>query len=633
MAAAISASTAGGRSGAPRSTTCRQAAYLEAEPMRGIIPFLKDAWHLARPYYSSISDERWFARGMLVAVIALRLMQVGMMVVLNFWNNAFFTSLQEKDWQSFIHLLVLYKKTAHGFLPGFCEVAAIYIVIAVYRVYLVQWLQIRWRRWMTEKFLTEWLSPDRPYYRIALMRAAGEGSVYTDNPDQRIAEDLRDFIGDGVVGTQGILFLGIDLLSNVVSLFSFITILWTLSGPFALFGVSIPGYMVWVALIYAVVGTTLTHLVGRKLVPLNFRKQRVEADFRFALVRVRENTEGIALYGGEAEERRILLERFAALAANWRELMTRYKFLNALTAGYGQIASVFPIVVAAPRYFAGQVTLGVVTQTSGAFGEVQGALSWFVDTYSTIAAWRATVERLSTFYRAIQAARAAGFDGVKTEIEGGRAFALHNATIALPDGQKLLENTDLVLRPGPPILVTGRSGAGKSTLFRAFAGIWPFGSGGVQRPVGKALFLPQRPYIPLGTLRHAVSYPAPADAYDDDEIRNTLTEAGLGYLAARLDEEENWSMRLSGGEQQRLALARALLAKPDWLFLDEAMASLDPESEAKLYEVIRRRLPHTTVVSIEHRPAATAFHARHLVLEREPGGVGRIIEVEKQAAD
>jgi putative ATP-binding cassette transporter len=601
--------------------------------MRGIVPFLKDAWLLARPYY--FSEEKWFARGMLFAVLALRLMLVGLSVVLNFWNNAFYTALQERDWNSFIHLLVLYKHTPHGigFLPGFCEVAAVFIAVAVYRTYMVQWLQIRWRRWMTEKFLGEWLSPDRPYYRIALMRAAGEGSAYTDNPDQRIAEDLRDFIGDGIAGTQGILFLAIDLISTIISLFSFITILWTLSGPVSLFGLAIPGYMVWVALVYAAIGTTLTHLIGRKLVPLNFRKQRVEADFRYALVRVRENSEGIALYSGEAEERRTLLQRFTALADNWWQLMQRYKFLNALISGYGQIAVIFPIVVAAPRYFAGLIPLGAVTQTAGAFGEVQGAMSWFVDTYSTLAAWRATVERLSTFYKAIQAARAAAFHGVKTEAETGSAYALHGATIALPDGQELLSTADLTLRPGAPILITGRSGAGKSTLFRAFAGIWPFGSGGVQRAEGRTLFLPQRPYIPLGTLRHAVAYPAHAHDYSDAEMRAALTDVGLAHLIPRLDDEDNWSMRLSGGEQQRVALARALLAKPDWLFLDEATASLDPESEAALYETIRQRLPHTTVVSIAHRPAVKAFHARHIVLEREPGSKGRLVEMERQAAE
>jgi putative ATP-binding cassette transporter len=601
--------------------------------MSGIGAFLKDAWKLARPYYSTQSEERWSARGLLFVVVALRLTLVGLTVVLNYWNNAFFTSLQEKDWASFIQLLFFYKPTEHGFLPGFSEVAAVYIIIAVFRFYLVQLLQIRWRRWMTVKFLGEWLSPERAYYRISLMRSGGAGSPYTDNPDQRIAEDLRDFIGDAVIGSQGILFLGIDLLSNVVTLISFLGILWTLSGPFAIFGYSIPGYMVWVALIYSIIGTVLTHLVGRQLVPLNFQKQRVEADFRFALVRVRENTEGIALYGGEKEEKRALLDRFTALFNNWRKLMTRYKYLNGLTTGYGQVASIFPLVVAAPRYFAGLVTLGVLTQTADAFGSVQGALSWLVDSYSTIATWRATVERLTTFWKAIEVARAHAFDGVKTEDARGDGYALHRATVALPDGRKLLENADLTLAAGRPILITGRSGAGKSTLFRAFAGIWPFGSGGVQRPTGRSLFLPQRPYLPLGTLRHAVAYPAEVGEYSDAEVKSALTEAGLANMIPRLDDEDNWSMRLSGGEQQRLAFARALLFKPDWLFLDEATASLDTEAEGALYTAIRQRMPNTTVVSIAHRPTVAAFHDRHLVLQREAEGVGRIAEATPLAAD
>jgi putative ATP-binding cassette transporter len=516
-------------------------------------------------------------------------------------------------------------------MPGFCWIAAVYIVVAVYRTYLNQWLQIRWRRWLTRHFLDEWLA-DRAYYRISL-RHGTAGTLYTDNPDQRIAEDLRDFIGDGVAGSLGVLYLAIDLLANIVSLASFLTILWTLSGNFTIFGVSIPGYMVWIALIYAVVGTVLTHLVGRKLVPLNFRKQRVEADFRFALVRVRENTEGIALYGGEELEKATLLDRFSALAVNWRDMMRRYKMLNALTAGYGQVASIFPIVVAAPRYFAGLVPLGALTQTAGAFGEVQGALSWLVDNYSTIAAWRATVERLSTFQKAIEMAHAAANEGVKTEAASGPAYALQDARIDLPDGHTLMERTTLDLLPGRPVLLTGRSGAGKSTLFRAFAGIWPFGAGRVRRGAGTSLFLPQRPYFPLGTLRHAVAYPSEASRFTDAEIRAALEDAGIGALVARLDDEDNWSQRLSGGEQQRLALARALLAKPDWLFLDEATASLDPESETALYEAIRKWLPNTTVVSIAHRPAVAAWHDRHLVVQRGADGVGRVVEARAEAAE
>jgi len=594
--------------------------------MHNIADFLGDAWRLAKPYFAR-SEERRSAWLLLAAVIALRLVLVGMEVVLSFWGNAFMTSLQEKDWNSFIALLLTWKVTASGWiLPSFCGVAAVYIVIAVYRIYLMQWLQIRWRRWMTRYFLDEWLA-DRAYYRISLLSPADERSgVGTENPDQRIAEDLRAFIGDGPAGIRGILSLGIDLLSNVVSLFSFIAILWSLSGPLVVLGISIPGYMVWVALVYAIVGTVATHYVGRPLVLLNFRKQRVEADFRFALVRLRENAEGVALYAGEAEEKRGLLVRFEALAANWWQLMQRYKFLTALTAGYGQIASVFPIVVAAPRYFAGLIPLGALTQTAGAFGQVQGAMSWFVDSYSDIASWRATVERLATFHRAIEAARGAVGEGVHLGAGADAGYELRDVTLALPGGEELLRGADLSLRPGQSVVISGRSGSGKSTLFRALAAIWPFGRGEVHRPSSHVLFLPQRPYIPLGTLHHAVCYPAPEAAHGEAEVCEVLGAVGLGGLAGRLEEEANWGQQLSGGEQQRLALARALLARPDWLFLDEATASLDPEGEAALYRLLRERLPGTTIISIAHRPAVAALHARHLVFQRGSQGPGQLVE-------
>ena len=485
---------------------------------------------------------------------------------------------------------------------------------------------------MTRHFLDEWLA-DRAYYRISLIAPSDAGrETGIENPDQRIAEDLRAFIGDGVAGVRGILSLGIDLLSNVVSLVSFIAILWSLSGPLTVLGITIPGYMVWVALLYAIAGTVATHYVGRPLALLNFSKQRVEADFRFSLVRLRENTEGVALYAGEEEEKRGLLVRFEALAANWWLLMQRYKLLTALTAGYGQVASVFPIVVAAPRYFAGLVPLGALTQTAGAFGQVQGAMSWFVDSYADIASWRATVERLATFHRAIAAARGAAGEGVHLAAGTGAGYSLRHATLTLPGGEALLQDTDLTFRPGQSVVITGRSGSGKSTLFRALAGIWPFGGGEVVRPSGGTMFLPQRPYIPLGTLRHAVSYPAPPDAHGDPAVREALEAVGLGTFAARLDDEDNWSQRLSGGEQQRLALARALLARPDWLFLDEATASLDPEAEASLYQLLRERLPATTIISIAHRPAVAAFHDRHLVFQRGPQGPGQIVEPQEAVA-
>ncbi len=585
--------------------------------MRGVGSFLKDAWRLAVPYFNS--EEKWRARGLLLVIIALNLSLVGMSVVLSYWNRQFYNALQNKDWDAFIQLLFTWHRGESGFMPGFCGVAVVYILIAIHRTYLNQLLQIRWRTWMTGRFLDEWLA-DRTYYRMSLASAhAGEhGATSTDNPDQRISDDLQDFV-------QNTLSLGLGLLSNMVSLFSFVGILWGLSGAVSVFGVSIPGYMVWVALAYAVVGTWLTHLVGRPLVGLNFRQQRVEADFRYALVRLRENMEGVALYGGEGQEKGNLLHRFSHVIGNWRAIMVRTKYLNSLIAGYGQVASVFPVVVAAPRYFAGQIQLGELMQTAGAFSRVQDAMSWFVDAYSSLAAWRATTERLTTFHQAIRLAQAAGGEGLSVTGAADGAVALHDVTLALPDGTPLLQDADLTLRPGHSVVISGRSGSGKSTLFRAIAGIWPFGRGQISRPAGRCLFLPQRPYIPLGDLRHAVSYPAPVQSHAREEVVAALEAVGLRHLVAHMDEDVPWAQRLSGGEQQRLAVARALLAKPDWLFLDEATASLDPESEAEIYRLLKQKLPGTTIVSIAHRTSVAAFHDERLVFARPGGGAGRLV--------
>ena len=587
------------------------------ERLRGLGRFLTDAWMLAKPYFAR-SEERWSARLLLAAIVALDLSLVGMTVMLNFWNGAFFNSLQDKDFQAFTDLLLFYRFDKNGFLPGFCVIAAVYIAVGVYRTYLNQWLQVRWRRWMTGELLERWLS-DRAYYRISLARTDGVSA--TDNPDQRIAEDMRAFIGDSINGTQGILQLSLELLSNVVTVVSFVAILWRLSGPTVLLGINIPGYMVWVALIYALLGSWMTHKVGKPLAALNFRQQRVEADFRFGLVRLRENVEGVALYGGEEEERRDLAGRFAALTANWWLIMQRTKLVNALTTGYGQIAIIFPYVVAAPRYFTGTLTLGDLTQTSGAFGRVQDALSWFVNSYTSLASWSATVERLATFERAIAVARAAS-DG--PQMRSGPTYGFDDASIALPSGEVLVAGARLDLVPGQSVILTGRSGSGKSTLFRALAGIWPFGSGVVQRAPGTSLFLPQRPYFPLGTLRHAVCYPTATDHHSEDDIRSAISDVGLAHLLPRLDDDEPWGRSLSGGEQQRLAVARALLTAPDWLFLDEATASLDPAAEAQLYTLLRERLPHTAIISIAHRPEVAAYHERHVVLDRPGSAAGEL---------
>lgn len=567
--------------------------------MRAILPFLREAWRLAAPYWSS--EERWRGRLLLGAVVALNLSLVGMSVLLSYWNREFFNALQERNAEAFWALLFAWRQTDSGPMPGFVFVAALYILIAVYALYLRQALQIRWRAWMTRHTLDRWLG-NRAYYRMAL----ADGG--TDNPDQRLAEDVRLFV-------DNTLALGLGLMRSVVTLASFIVVLWGLSGPFEILGISIPGYMVWIAILYAALGTFLAHRIGRALIPLNFNQQKVEADFRYALVRLRENAEGIALYGGEADERRGLLARFGALMQNWWDIMVATKRLTFFTAGYTQVAVVFPFVVASPAYFSGAIPLGGLTQTAGAFGQVQDALSWFVDNYSSLTEWRATVERLTGFEAAIASAEAHAADGVRHAIEARDDLAIEDVSLSIPGGRVLVEHANARIEPGERVVVTGASGSGKSTLFRALAGIWPFGRGTVRAPAaGEALFLPQQAYLPLGTLRRAVCYPRDVAEFSDDAVRAALADAGLGHLADQLDEDSPWGQRLSGGERQRVALARALLLRPQWLFLDEATASLDPEGEQRFYEVLREKLPGTALVSIAHRPAVAAFHDRRLVV-------------------
>ncbi|MFC0410882.1 ABC transporter ATP-binding protein/permease [Roseomonas elaeocarpi] len=568
--------------------------------MRGIKGALREAWAIARPYWSS--EERWSARALLAVVVLLNLGLVGMNVILTFWNRAFFNSLQDKDYAAFTQLLFLGRHDPEeGYLPGFCIVAALFIIVAVAQIYLRQLLQIRWRRWLTARLTANWLHA-RAYYRLSLTETG------TDNPDQRIADDVPGFV-------NSTLSLGLGLMSSVVTLVSFVAVLWSLSDAVNVLNLPIPGYLVWVALLYSALGTWLTHLVGRALVPVSFNQQKLEANFRFSLVRVREHAEGIALHHGEAGEERVLGSRFRDVVANWRALMTVTKRLTFFTSAFGQVAIIFPFVVAAPAFFAGRITLGALTQTSSVFGQVQGAFSWFVDSYSAVADWRATVQRLSGFTRAIAAAEAHAAEGPRREVAAGPALVAQDVALSLPDGKPLIQDADLTVQPGEAVVITGASGSGKSTLFRALAGIWPFGRGTVSVPQGtEALFLPQRPYIPEGSLRQAVAYPHDPSEYSEAQLHEALSLAGLDALGQRLDETDNWERRLSGGEQQRLALARALLQKPRWLFLDEATASLDPEAEERLYGLLRERLPGTGIVSIAHRPAVAKFHDRQLRL-------------------
>jgi putative ATP-binding cassette transporter len=558
-------------------------------------------WRLAIPYFRS--EDRKPALLLLAAIVAIELTVVGITVLINQWRARFYNALQELNWDIFVRELVI-----------FCVLAGTLILLRVYQLYLNQWLQIRWRQFLTKRYLGGWLS-DGNHYRMQLMGDAA------DNPDQRIAEDIRQFIDGGSNGV-GVLPIGLGLLNSVVTLGSFLFILWGLSdaADLTLFGWVVPGYLVWAALIYAIIGTFITHLIGRVLTRLNYDQQHYEADFRFHLVRTRENAEQIALLRGEPAERERHLERFAAVVANWLKIMKRTKQLSFFTYGYGQASIIFPYIVVAPAFFAKRVQLGGLMQTADAFSSVQDALSFFINVYRAFAEWRAVIERLSGFEASIASAREIGKRTAAIAItpNGRQQIELDGLQVDLPEGKPVVTADAIAFAPREQALVTGPSGSGKSTLLRAIAGIWPFGRGRIALPAqATTMTLPQRPYLPIGTLAAAVNYPSLDGAIEAERIRELLVAVGLPDLAARLADEAHWNRMLSLGEQQRIAIARAILHAPDYLLLDEATASLDEPGEAALYALLHVRLPNTTIISIGHRSTLAAFHKRRLTLARE----------------
>jgi vitamin B12/bleomycin/antimicrobial peptide transport system ATP-binding/permease protein len=571
---------------------------------------ITDAMRLAKPYFRS--EEGRTAWGLLVAILALNFFAVYLTVVYTYWFKVAYDALQTKTATAFWASMFTYR-FVHGFpffVPGFAEIALFSILAGVYAFYLTQLLEIRWRRWLTSAFVRDWLD-HRAYYHLSLSAAAGESTP--DNPDQRIADDLPAFV-------SSTLTLGISLISTVVTLLSFIGVLWTIAPPLTLRGIVVPGYLVWAALVYSIAGTVLTQIIGRRLIPLNVQQQRVNADFRFGLVRVRENTEQIALSAGEAQEAESLFDRFNAIYQNWWAIMKRTKSLNFFTIGFTQVALIFPLLVGAPGYFTGIFTLGVLMQIVTIFGQVQGALSWFVSSYQDLVSWRATVRRLDGFERAVDAARVRAASPELSINYGGNVLRAVDLEVELPDGRALLVAPELRIEHGDPVVLTGPSGIGKSTLFRVLAGIWPFARGRVTEPAGTRLFLPQRPYLPLGTLRHAVVYPLDESAVSDAIVREALESVGLAALLPNLEEVDNWALRLSGGEQQRIAFARALISRPDWLFLDESFSSLDEASAAALLSMLRLRLRTTQIVLITHSEELAGRQTRRATFSRTSAG-------------
>jgi putative ATP-binding cassette transporter len=572
-------------------------------------------WALSKPYFSS--EHKWQARGMLAAIVALNLALVYVSVQFNDWYRVFYDALQEKNeavfWQQ---------------LGRFAYLAFAFIVIAVYKFYLTQLLEMRWRAWMTGHYLTRWMG-NQAFYHLELARFSKvpEGAAPPDNPDQRIQTDINLFTGQT-------LSLSMGLLNAVVTLASFVGILWVLSGDFG-FSVqgstyAIPGFMVWMAVLYCLAGSVITHYIGRPQIALNFQQEQVEADFRHRLVRVREYSESIALDRGEKVETEQLQLRFGSVLANYQALIHAQKRLIWFTSFFGQAAVVFPFVVAAPRFFSGAIQLGQLIQISSAFGKVQDALSWFVDSYRELASWRATTDRLTSFETALQAFAPMARE---TQAADGVAVQAQDLTVALPTGAVLLAQTHLQASAGDTVLLTGPSGSGKSTLFRTLAGIWPFATGRVARGAD-TMFLPQRPYFPDGPLRNALAYPEAATAYADADLQQALVDAMLPHLASQLDHTDAWSQKLSGGEQQRLAFARVLLKKPRWVFADEATSALDTVAETTLYARLTAlvKARQGALVSIAHRPGVAEFHQRKWVLEPQAAGAEALFKLAEKPA-
>jgi putative ATP-binding cassette transporter len=553
----------------------------------------RTAWRLAGRYWTS--EEKRSAWALLLSVILLNLGNVYVGVRINEWNRAFYNALQAFDAPE------LFRQIGIFAILVICAVVA-----SVSALYLNQMLQIRWRRWLTLRHLSAWLA-DRAYYKLQLGSEA-------DNPDQRISEDLSQFTGY-------VLSLSVGLISSFVSLLSFLAILWGLSGTADIYlgplgSVHIPGYLVWAALIYAGFGTWLAVSIGRPLVALNSARQKFEADFRFSLVHLREHAESVALYGGEPVELSLFDERFRAVFANFRQIMKQQIRLSAFTQSYAQVGLIFPVIVVSPRYFARQILLGGLFQAVNAFSYVQNALSFIINSYNDIATWEAVTQRLGEFEEKLsgiqQSVRAP--QSIVIWRRGFGGVAVDHLDLDLPAGTPLLRGVTFQVERGASLLIEGRSGSGKTTLLRAIAGIWPFGHGKIRLGRGQIAFVPQRPYLPLGTLAEAVLYPRDQKVSVPVELRQVLERIGLYRLIGDLGKVDNWSERLSLGEQQGLAFARILLAKPALIFLDEATSALDDAAKTLLFGLLRSSSWRPTVVSIGHGEMMHKLHSASIDL-------------------
>lgn len=552
---------------------------------------LRNFWRLARPFWAS--EEKYPALLLLLATVLMTLCLVGVNILNNFWNLHFYNALQAKDYP--------------GFLLGGLQFVLLQIGLAVFTVgafHFQQKLTLRWRRWATRNMLGQWLDSQR-YQKLKLTETD------VDNPDQRIAEDIDLFIIKS-------LKLSLGLMTSVVSLFSFLHILWQASSlvsvPFAGQSLIIPGLLVWVALVYALLGTGLAFWLGRALPRLNFMQQRREADFRFSLMRLRENADSVAQYRGEVMENARFNQRLEAALENFWALVKKQKLIMGYSTFYLRSATVIPMFIMAPQFFAGAFPLGRLTQISAAFGEVHSAIAYLVDVFPELSEWKSVIDRLIGFQERLD----------NVEVESGvvheqqlKGLHFKDLDIWLPNGRRLLNGFNLSLEPGDSLLISAPSGYGKSTLIRAVTGLWPHASGSTRYDRERALTLSQKPYLPLGSLREALWYPNPPRREEDAALRLAMQQIGLQHLSEQLDQKRDWAQTLSVGEQQRCAFVRALLARPAVLFLDESSSALDSANEARCYQLLKQALPETILISIGHRASLEHFHWQVLDLQNE----------------
>jgi vitamin B12/bleomycin/antimicrobial peptide transport system ATP-binding/permease protein len=554
---------------------------------RRALLFLGEVWALAKPYWQS--EERRAAQGLFALLLIIKFIVIWVCIQQNHWYASFYGSIETRDFDGFLKQVGLFGLIACGFVS-----------LSVYAHWLAESLKLRWRDWLVRRTTAEWLT-NRTYYRL---RLDGESAA---NPDQRIVEDLGLFAGYTIN-------LVVGFLDVSVSLIAFTSILWGLSGTISIAGVSVAGSMVFAVFGYTFLASWLTHLIGHPLARLHSANRNLESDFRYGLIRLRENAETVAFYGGEVREAALLDARWGKVAANFWGILRRERSISWLTQSHGQFSIVLPFLLSAPRYFSGEIAFAQVMQVAAACGAVQVCLNFFIASYGQIAQWRATTERLTRFRAQLDDASAAAPSEVAFGREGD-ALAVRGLSLSLPTCRVLVSDFDLAVGPGEAVLVKGPSGAGKSTLLRALAGIWPHARGHVVLPEGETFFVPQKPYLPLGTLREAAFYPA-LPSGGDQEIRQVLEAVRLGHLCERLDEVDQWSHRLSGGEQQRLGFARVLLARPRTIVLDEATSALDEETERQLYQLLRDAAWRPAIVSIGHRSTLERFHDR--VMELKP---------------